>query len=669
MVRAAGTGAALPSLPIDQSESPMLSAFRKKLTSWLMLGVLGLALIALVVTGFGTDGMGGLGGIQPGATTLANVEGRRVTETELSDAVSRQYRQAQQQQPELTLNAFLAGGTFDQMLTQMIIGAALMEFGQDQGLSVSQRMIDREIVAIPAFRNFAGQFDESTFRQALAEQNLTEAQLREEIARSIMQRQLLLPIAYGSRVPEGLAREYASLLLERRQGAIGVVPAELMNRGIEPSAEEVAAFYRDNQDRFTIPERRVFRYAVIGPEQVNAAAQATDQEIQAFYQQNQAQYGPRERRSLQQVVLPDQQAAQAFRARLQGGASFADAASQAGFAPADINLGVQTPQQFAQISSQEVARAAFAAAEGEVIGPVRSDFGHHVVRVEDVSRTEGRPLSAVRDEIAASIEERKQADALGALITQIEDQLAEGASFEEVVQAANLQARQTPPVTAGGQVPSGQAALANEAQALLRPAFEMSPDDEPLVETIDDNARFAVMNVEQVVPAAPPPLAEIQSQVREALIRQRALERARTVGQAIVAKVEKGMPLRQAFSEAGANLPAPQPVDMRRMEISQSGERVPPPLAMMFSLPEGAARILEAPNQAGWFVVFHEKRTPGDAGENPELVQTTRQQFSQVAGEEMAQQFARAVEMRAEIVRNEDAIRQARQRLTGGAAE
>lgn len=640
----------------------MASPFRKKITSWLVLGMLGLAVLAMVVTGFGTDG---LGGVQPTGQALASVSGRKVTETELSDQVNRAYRNAQQEQPELDLGTFVGGGAVEQILDQLIIGHALMAFGEDQGMVVSPRMIDKEIVNIPAFRNFAGQFDETTFRQALASQNITEAQLRDDIARSLMQRQLLLPIAASARIPEGMAREYAALLLERRQGSIGVVPSELMGRGIEPTPEEVAAFYRDNRSRFTIPERRVIRYALLGPDELGGAAQPTEQEIEAVYRQTPA-YRPQEKRRLQQVVLPDAAAARGFAQRLQGGADFLAAARQAGYSVEDVTLGAQTREQFAGLASPEAAQAAFSAAQGAVVGPVRSELGFHVIRVEAIESTPARPLASVRADIARQIQGSKRTEALGALINRVEDQLAEGASFEEVVRTERLTPLQTPPITATGQAPGQTWQLPEDVQPLLRGAFELPAEDpEPVVETLVPNERFALLSVGQVIPAAAPPLAQIRDEVRSALIGRRALDRARAVAASIVAKINSGASPQQAFAQAGNGLPAPQPVDVKRMEISQGGQRVPPPLAMLFSLPEGKARLLQAPGNAGWFVVHHRARTAGDPAEQPGLIEATRSQFSGMSGDELARQFARAVEMGMEVRRNEDAIRALRARLEG----
>ena len=648
----------------------MLSTFRKKITSFFVLFILGLAVLALVFTDFGS-GMGGLGALSGGGSspTLVEVEGRRITENDLTQRANQEYRRALQQQPTLDMQTFLAGDTFEQLLTSMVVVAALSEFADDQGMVVSRQAIDRTIVGLPDFRNLAGDFDENLFRQLLARQNLTEGQVREDIRLSLMRRQLLAPVAGGAHVPETVAREYANLLLERRRGTIGVVPAELLARGIEPSEAEVAAFYQANRARFTVPEQRVVQYAVFGPEQVAAAARATEQEVQAYYRQNQAQYAGQERRTLQHLVLPTEAQAQQAAQRLRAGAAFAEVASGLGFAAADLTYENQAQSDFAGQTAPEVAQAAFRAEQGSVVGPVRAQGLFHVVRVEAVARTQARPLETVRGEIAAAIEERKLADALGDLVDRIDDRLNQGANVREIAQAERLTVTATPPVDAAGRARGQDWQPPAELRALLPSAFELDSDSpEPVVEQLPDGQRFALVGVERVIPAAVPPLARIRDQVRSALVAQRAQERARSVAQGIVQRINGGMPAGRAFAEAGvAGLPTPQSVNLQRLEISRAGADVPPPLLTLFSLPQGRAQLLAAPNGAGWFVVHHEQRTPGDASGNAALIASTRTEFTRSLGEELAQQFARAIEMRAEVERDEEAIRQARQRLVGAA--
>jgi peptidyl-prolyl cis-trans isomerase D len=640
----------------------MFSFFRRGFTAKIMLIVLGIALFALVVTGFGTGGdMGALG---QGRSTLVSVEGEDVTEQEVTNTVNQQISQFRQQQPDFNLTEFFSAGAFEQILDQMVSSLSLTVFGRELGFTASKQMIDREIVSIPAFQGLTGRFDEATFRRALQTASLTEDMLRKEIAGSMIQRQLLLPVGAMARAPESMALQYASLLLEQRRGMIGAVPAEAVGPGKDPTDQNITAYYRENQNRYIIPERRVLRYAVFGRDQIGDAVRPTEQEIVAFYQQSQERYAGEETRTLSQIVLPDEAAARAFAQRVQGGQSFEQAAQAAGFSREDIAVGRQTRQQFANLSSAGVAEAAWRTQQGGVTSPVRSPLGWHVVRVEAVTSAASRPLAAVRVEIAQEIEKRKTEEALSDLVARIEDSLTVGNSFEEVARANGLRIQQTPPITAAGRAPNdANWQPPQELQPMLRTAFDMELDEDPVVETVQPGERFAILDVANVTPPAAPPLAEIRDRVRADLIARWSQDRARRIAAEIVGRVNKGVSMADAFRAAGVTLPAPQSVNARRMDISQGGEQVPPPLRMLFSLPEGRANIQEAPNGAGWFVVHLQEATPGDASQQPQLIQTTRAQFSQGMGEEYAEQFARAVQSRQKIRRNEQAIQRAKQQL------
>jgi peptidyl-prolyl cis-trans isomerase D len=190
-----------------------------------------------------------------------------------------------------------------------------------------------------------------------------------------------------------------------------------------------------------------------------------------------------------------------------------------------------------------------------------------------------------------------------------------------------------------------------------------------VVETIAPNQRFAVLAIGRALPAAPPPLAQIAPIVKADLVRKRASDRAKAVATSLVATINAGVPAARAFAEAGVKLPAPQPVSSRRLDIARPNQPVPPPLAMLFSLPKGKARLLAAPNGQGWFVVHLENTVAGNASTAPELVQATKTQFQQILGQEYAEQFTRAVEKRVEVKRNEEAIKTLKRQLQGGGVQ
>jgi peptidyl-prolyl cis-trans isomerase D len=643
----------------------MLSSFRRGLMAKLMLGVLFLTLVAMVITGFGTGGggLGDLGGLRSG--TVASVEGEKITADRLRDETQRQFERLQREQPELDMASFLRRGAIEEVLTQLIDVTASNVFGRKQGLGVSRQMIDREIAGVPAFHDLAGRFDDATFRQVLAREKLTEQQLRQDIENQMIQRQLVLPAAGSAHVPNALALQYASLLLEQRTGIVGAVPSAAMGPGADPGEAELAAFYRSNQDRYTIPERRVIRYALFGPEQVAAQTQATEAEIQAAYRQNPA-YAARETRSLSQVVLQDQSAARALAQKAASGTGFAAAAASAGFSASDIALGINTREAFAAKSSAAVAAAAWGAAKGATVGPIRSPFGWHVVRVDDIIVSAARPLEAVRGELAEQIRQRKAVNAVGDLAARMENAIGDGSSFDEIVAAQKLQVRETPPVTAAGASPGTAGWQAPpELQPLLEGAFAMEPGEDPAVETIEENQRFAIVAIARAVPAAAPPLAEIRDRVKADLLARRASERARAIAAAIVAKINAGTPPAQAFAQAQVRLPALQTLTATRRDIARQNAQVPPPMAMMFSLPRGKARLLPAPDGRGWFVVYLERVVPGDARGEPGLITAVRGQFAQIIGDEYAQQFTAAIRAGQTVKRNDGAVAAVKSELLG----
>jgi peptidyl-prolyl cis-trans isomerase D len=648
----------------------MLNIFRKGPWSKIMLVILGIGLFAIVATGFGTDGMGGLGGGGTTATTgdtLVEVGDEAVTSTEISDQVNRQLDRLRQQNPELDLAAFFRGGGYEEILNQLVTAKAMLGFGREQGFAASKRMVDSEIASVPAFQNLAGQFDPEAFQRALRSERVSEQQLREDLEGSLIQRQILVPVAGSPFVPQGLAQQYASLLLEQRSGSVGLVTSEAVAAGLAPSDTEIAAFYRQNQSRYAVPERRVVRYATIGAEQVAAAAQPTEAELQAAYREAGTKYAAREGRDLSQVVLPDQAAARAFAAKLAGGTSFAQAASQAGFSVADTRLGAQERQAFERLTNAAVANAAFSAPQGGTTQPIQSPLGWHIVRVDAINNRPAVPFNNVRAELVAQVGERKRQEALANFVTKVDDALGGGASMEEAAQANGLRVQETPPLTATGQNPADPAFRAPaELQPILKAGFDMSADEDPVVETLGPT-QFAMVAVGRIVPAAAPALTQIREQVRADLIRDRAFARARTLAQSLADKINRGLAPAQAFATAGVRLQPIQRISARRIEIARSGQQVPPPLVMLFSLPKGRAKILAAPGGAGWFVVHTENTVPGNAASQPQLIQATRTQFERILGEEYSAQFARAVQDRLEVERNEGKIRSLKQQLqTGG---
>lgn len=280
----------------------MLNFFRKMTKS--KFGVVAAAafLLLILISFAGSDvaSSGKFGGVA-GGDRAAIVGSRRVSISELSQAATNAVEQVKREHPTASMKMFLAQNGLATVLDQIIDSAAIAEFGIAHGIVAGDRLVDSEIVKIPAFRGADGQFSESTYKQLIAQRGITDASLRQDFADSLIAKQVLIPASFGSSVPKELVSRYAALLTETRNGAIAMLPASAFAPPGEPSAAELAAYYSAHRDAYVRPERRVIRYAMFDDSAIKNIAAPTDAEVAARYNADKAKYAASETRKLTPV--------------------------------------------------------------------------------------------------------------------------------------------------------------------------------------------------------------------------------------------------------------------------------------------------------------------------------------------------------------------------------
>jgi peptidyl-prolyl cis-trans isomerase D len=642
----------------------MLSFFRRvansKIGTWVVAAI-GLAILAgfalADLSNFGTGSIG----LGMSSDALVRVGDREVTEHDLSDAMQRQLQAVRQQRPNADYASII--GDLDGVLDELTTERALMAFADKNQFPLSKRLIDAEITQLPATKGLDGKFSEQAYQQFLQRERMTDAQVRDLLAGGLLQRLLLTPVAVNGRLSAGMATPFASMLLEFRQGEAAVIPIDAFKTGLKPTDAQLQSFYAANRARYMIPEQRTLRIARIGPEQVAGVA-ASDQEIAAYYNANKATYAPRETRSLTQVVVQDQSTANAIAQRARGGATLAAAAAPAGNGAAVTTLNDQSREAYAGLAGQKAAAAVFGASNGALVGPVQSDFGWVVAKIDSVKTASGKTLEQAKSEIAAKLNADKRKAAIEDLVDKVQNAVDGGSNFAEAVAAAKLPVTTTPLLTANGAA-RGDAAfkLPPELAPALKTGFDIAPNDPPEVVTLADDAGYAVVSPGEVVPSSPAPLASIRDQVASDWINEQAMQRARAAATQIAAKASGNVSLADAAKGAGVALPPVQPVAARRIQVNQAQGGAAAALKLLFTAPAGAARMTPSPQGGAFVVVKVDKIIPGNAILQPALIGQVRAELGQAAAQDYAQQFLADLKREMKVKRNDSAIQAFRTRL------
>src|SRR5581483_9827569 len=211
----------------------MLSFFRRVSKSKIGTGIMVFVVVAIMggfaladLSNFGTGQMG----FGMGSSTLAKVGDQEISDKDMSDAMQRRLQQVRQQKPDADYASII--GDFNAVLEALVDQSSLLAFADKYHFPLSKRLVDAEIAQIPGTKGLNGQFNEQAYQQFLAQQHLSDADVRQIISGDLLQRLILAPVLANLRVPVGMSTPYASKLLEQRDGEAAIVPVDSFKAGL-----------------------------------------------------------------------------------------------------------------------------------------------------------------------------------------------------------------------------------------------------------------------------------------------------------------------------------------------------------------------------------------------------------------------------------------------------
>ena len=526
--------------------------------------IISLTLLAITALSFAAGGVtsGEFGGVA-GGDRVALVGKTRVSTSQLTKQVSQDFEMERQKNPRLSIKGFLAEGALEVVLSQLLDDTALTVFARDHGIIAGKRLVDSELAKVPALQGPDGRFSDAAYHQLLAQRQLTDADVREDIARGLVAKQVLLPAEYGAVAPAGLVLRYTALIKERRDGAIALLPAAAFAPHVVPTEAELSAWYAANRAAFIRPERRVLRFALFDASALKSVPAPSEADIAARYAANQAQYAAVENRRVTQLIVPGEGAVHEILAELAKGSTLEAAAAKRGLSAAP--LGSLSREALSAQTSPEIATAAFAAKKGVVGAPVKTMLGFALLRVDAIEDKPARSLAQAHGEIAAALTIEKRRAALADTTARIEDEFDKGGALSDAAKELGLTLTQTPPITADGQVygQPGHTAPPQLAK-VVQTAFAMEHEGQPQLAEIDAGKTFVLFDVNQIAPSAPAPLAEVRAEVGARLLLEKGQASASAAAQKVLAAVKQGKDLHVALASVGVPLPPVQSVSMTR---------------------------------------------------------------------------------------------------------
>ncbi len=408
-------------------------------------------------------------------------------------------------------------GIVQQVLGMEIRETLVAKAAADMGLRVGDAAVATRIAEFVKPMARDGATPQQALDRLLQMQGMSEAQFVTAIRRDMTAD--LIRGAFGSEsmgFPVGLARDLYAYEKEERSVGVVFLPDSDPGKTIPaPTQTELEGVYKASQAVYTLPERRVLTVAWIDPQAARKDISVSDEDLKKAYEANKDSYAVGEMRAFAQAVVDSEDLAQSIAQKVRGGESLEKAAAQA----AGKKAVYRPAQDFAREGLPDaIAKPVFEAKEKDVIGPVRTPLGWHVMVLEAVRAPRTKTFEEVKEVLRSEEIDTRAGEKLSGLSDALDDRLAGGATLEEAAKDFSLILKTEAALDSQGLKADGTAGLADfeaDRALLLETGFDLMEGETSAVLALSDG-RHALVRADSVTPEQVKP----QDSVRADLVQR-----------------------------------------------------------------------------------------------------------------------------------------------------
>ncbi len=488
-----------------------------------------------------------------GGDTIASVGNQRIGQFEFDNAIRQQtdvYRQQFKGQFDASLmdNPEVRRSVLDRLVNEklVVIGA------ERAGIRMSDKELAQRIAAEPFFQ-VDGHFDKERYESLAKQQSLTTVGLDERLRADYRQRQFRDSIAETAFVPKATLDSFIRLSEQTREVSVVNLTPEAYLAKVKITPEQVKAYYDEHSVEFTTPERVRIEYVEMSLDAVAAKAAVKPEDVKKRYEDEvqAGKHGQKEERRASHILInapadakdADKAAAEAKAKDIaervrKNPASFAEVAKKESQDPGSAVQGGDLGFFGRGAMVKPFEEAVFAAKKNDILGPVKSDFGYHVIRVTDIKPEKIRSLAEATPQIEADMKKQVAAQGFATSAEEFSNMVYEqSTSLKPAADKMNLTVQVSPWITKGMpgmpilNNPKLQAEIFSDNTIKAKrntAAVEVAPND------------LVAARVLEQKPAELRPLDAVKGDIERRLQREEALKLVKADGEAKLKDLQAG---------------------------------------------------------------------------------------------------------------------------------
>ena len=521
-----------------------------KYLAWILWVVIGV-FVLFVFVDFGRGNNYGSGSPTAAAATVGGEPITRMEYEREKQRLDDQMRQqlGQQYNEELLKQLRLP----QQALNRLVSNKILLAEANDLDLGVSDRELRRYIVNLPVFQDAEGKFvGAERYPMVVRRLGYTPDTFEKAIREQLMLQRLMSALERSVVVSDKDVEDRYREQVEKVKVRYVTVPFAASVGQVQVSDAELKGYFDAHREQYRVPEQRIADYVLVDQSKLEQSLNPTDAELRAYYGEHQQEYEQPEQIRARHILVKTEQEAVAVKARLQAGKDFAKVASATSIDSSNAQSGGDLGWFGRGRMVPAFEEAAFGAAIGQVVGPVQTQFGYHLIQVQEKRAATTSPFeevqSAVRTRLAAeraATQAEEKAKTIGADLAKAGANAKQ--KMQELAKQPGVEVGKTEAFGRQGAVaPLGAAPALNAAAFGLQKAGVSAPVRTP--------RGWVVLQVADIKPPRLPELAEVREAVRRGAEQEKQKQQAFSRLADARTKAGAGAPLDAVAAQLGVGV-------------------------------------------------------------------------------------------------------------------
>jgi len=411
------------------------------------------------------------------------------------------------------------------------------------GLGVTDDEVANAIFTYPAFQ-VNGKFDERRYRSLLNYNRMEPADFESSIKLELLGKKIQNFIKCFFPTTDREIMNYYSYQKEKVNiGFVSFNPRDFKGK-TEVKQDEKEAYFKAHKEKYRIPEKIKIAYLVLDPSDFLDKVSITEKEISDYYELNQERFKNPKKIKARHILLkvsPDasesenketKERALSLLKRLKNGEDFAALAkkySQGPTASRGGDLGYFTRGKMVK----PFEKLAFSLKKGEIGGPVKTRFGWHIIRVDDIKEATVKTFSEVRNQIVTIIKNDISKEMAHERALTLMDQMPYDIDLATYAAQHGLTAKETDYFPKKGAIPG----LGGD-ERLIKSIFSLKKGETS--EIIEHKNKFYIIQVVDTKSSHIPKISEVSDQLDKDFINHLSLIAAKREAEGYLEKLKGG---------------------------------------------------------------------------------------------------------------------------------